>query len=168
MSESSINDELARESSGDVPTVIMRCVCACVCVYMCCYVYSVLCLCIEQRMLMHPRVFDYVCACSLSVSPRLCLSSGRKACVCDIRCVHFLTHTLFSLHFPSSYAVMLLYVSLALGRLFPLNRFVLLRTKFLLGLGAIGIVMLSLTASVGLCSLAGIKATLIIRSVTLA
>lgn len=66
-----------------------------------------------------------------------------------------------------SYILMFLYASIALGGKIPTNfsarSFVL--TRFLLGLSGIIIILLSVSASAGLCSWAGIKSTLIIAEV---
>eukprot|EP01087_Luapelamoeba_hula_P018260 TRINITY_DN5868_c0_g1_i1.p1 TRINITY_DN5868_c0_g1~~TRINITY_DN5868_c0_g1_i1.p1 ORF type:complete len:1312 (+),score=147.15 TRINITY_DN5868_c0_g1_i1:59-3994(+) len=64
-----------------------------------------------------------------------------------------------------SYCIMFLYVSLALGQLYPVNNFFFVRTRFFLGLAGVCIVMLSLLISVGLNSLWGVAATLIISEV---
>lgn len=66
-----------------------------------------------------------------------------------------------------SYLFMFLYASIALGGKIPtsfsLKNFVL--TRFLLGLSGIIIILLSVGASAGICSLIGIKSTLIIAEV---
>eukprot|EP01006_Ploeotia_vitrea_P039760 TRINITY_DN66376_c13_g3_i1.p1 TRINITY_DN66376_c13_g3~~TRINITY_DN66376_c13_g3_i1.p1 ORF type:complete len:968 (+),score=547.08 TRINITY_DN66376_c13_g3_i1:137-2905(+) len=65
-----------------------------------------------------------------------------------------------------SYFAMFLYISLALGRLWPVRgALVIVRTKFLLGLGAILIVIMSLVISVGLCSALGVQVSPIISEV---
>jgi len=64
-----------------------------------------------------------------------------------------------------SYLLMFAYVSFALGDLPGLNKQLLVSTKFLLGLGGILIVVSSLIISVGLCSAAGVEASLIIGEV---
>ncbi|GAM28587.1 hypothetical protein SAMD00019534_117630 [Acytostelium subglobosum LB1] len=67
-----------------------------------------------------------------------------------------------------SYSVMFLYVSLALGRYYPLpTRFmsIFVNSRFTLGLCGIIIVAFSISISVGICSIIGIKATLIISEV---
>lgn len=51
-----------------------------------------------------------------------------------------------------------------LGKIFPFRNF-LIKTKFILGLAGVIIVIFSLIISTGLCSLMGIKATLIISEV---
>lgn len=66
-----------------------------------------------------------------------------------------------------SYFIMFIYISFALGRLFPLNaKLMFVRTKFLLGLGAIITVCMSLAISLGLCSAFGVSMTPIISEVT--
>lgn len=66
-----------------------------------------------------------------------------------------------------SYILMFLYASIALGGKIPTNfslkSFVL--TRFLLGFSGIVIILLSVAASAGICSWAGIKSTLIIAEV---
>eukprot|EP01103_Thecamoeba_quadrilineata_P016438 TRINITY_DN5498_c0_g1_i1.p1 TRINITY_DN5498_c0_g1~~TRINITY_DN5498_c0_g1_i1.p1 ORF type:complete len:1513 (-),score=259.63 TRINITY_DN5498_c0_g1_i1:139-4677(-) len=65
-----------------------------------------------------------------------------------------------------SYLVMFLYVSLALGSYFPFeSNYLVVRSKFLLGLGGIAIVIVSVTVSVGFYSYLGVEATLIISEV---
>ncbi|RKP27617.1 patched family-domain-containing protein [Syncephalis pseudoplumigaleata] len=66
-----------------------------------------------------------------------------------------------------SYVAMLLYVSLALGRLFRAGsmRRVAVESKFLLGIGGILIVLASIMASVGFFSFMGRRCTLIIAEV---
>lgn len=66
-----------------------------------------------------------------------------------------------------SYLAMFLYVSIALGQLWPITPIstLFVRTKFLLGLSAIIVVAFSLVISVGFCAAVGIKATLIITEV---
>lgn len=65
-----------------------------------------------------------------------------------------------------SYLVMFLYASLALGGILPLAGYrYLVRSKFSLGLFGIFVVIMSVAASVGIFSLFGIKATLIIAEV---
>ncbi|GAM20374.1 hypothetical protein SAMD00019534_035490 [Acytostelium subglobosum LB1] len=67
-----------------------------------------------------------------------------------------------------SYSVMFLYVSLALGKYYPLpSRWLSLvvNSRFTLGLCGIIIVALSILISVGICSILGIKATMIISEV---
>jgi len=61
-----------------------------------------------------------------------------------------------------SYSAMFLYVSLALGEF---RCPVAVHSKFLLGLGGIVMVMMSISISVGLCSLFGLPATLVISEV---
>lgn len=62
-----------------------------------------------------------------------------------------------------SYAVMFIYISLALGRLSPFD--CAQSTKFFLGFSAIVIVACELIIANGICSYAGLKATLIISAV---
>eukprot|EP01132_Coremiostelium_polycephalum_P006736 gene6736-8352_t len=67
-----------------------------------------------------------------------------------------------------SYTVMFFYVSVALGKFYPFpRRFAsfFVHSRFALGLSGIIIVACSIAISVGLCSLMGIKATLIISEV---
>jgi len=64
-----------------------------------------------------------------------------------------------------SYAIMFLYVSFSLGRFLPIGDLFFVHTRFLLGLGGVTMVILSLIISVGLGSLFGVKATLIISEV---
>ncbi|ORY87162.1 patched sphingolipid transporter [Protomyces lactucae-debilis] len=64
-----------------------------------------------------------------------------------------------------SYLAMFLYVSLALGTSRWQGKATLVQTKFSLGLSGIAIVLLSISASVGLFSLLGVKITLIIAEV---
>eukprot|EP01133_Synstelium_polycarpum_P009861 gene9861-11524_t len=67
-----------------------------------------------------------------------------------------------------SYIVMFLYVSVALGRFYPFpSRFgsIFVNSRFSLGLFGILVVAFSIIISVGICSLIGIKATLIISEV---
>lgn len=62
---------------------------------------------------------------------------------------------------------MFLYVSFALGDLYPWKGFAsfVTRTRFILGFAGIMVVIFSVAISVGLCSFAGVKATLIISEV---
>lgn len=62
---------------------------------------------------------------------------------------------------------MFLYVSLALGELYPWKGFrsMIVRTRFALGFMGILVVIFSVIVSVGLCSFAGVEATLIISEV---
>ena len=64
-----------------------------------------------------------------------------------------------------SYAVMFLYISLALGRLWPVDRYFLVRTKFVLALSAILLVLFSLAIAVGLVASMGVEVTPIISEV---
>eukprot|EP01133_Synstelium_polycarpum_P007496 gene7496-8772_t len=67
-----------------------------------------------------------------------------------------------------SYIVMFLYVSLALGRFYPIpSRLssIIVNSRFSLGLFGILVVAFSIAISVGICSVIGIKATLIISEV---
>ncbi|EFA85411.1 hypothetical protein PPL_02414 [Heterostelium album PN500] len=67
-----------------------------------------------------------------------------------------------------SYSVMFLYVSIALGRYYPFpSRIssIFVNSRFTLGLCGIIIVAFSISISVGICSIIGIKATLIISEV---
>lgn len=66
-----------------------------------------------------------------------------------------------------SYGLMFLYASLALGGRVPreLNWRALLRTRFILGLGGILIIFLSVLSAAGVCSFIGLKSTLIIAEV---
>ena len=64
-----------------------------------------------------------------------------------------------------SYIAMFLYASAALGGTFRTNRRVFIDTKFSLGLFGIVIVLLSVTTSVGVFSILGVKITLIIAEV---
>eukprot|EP01119_Soliformovum_irregulare_P016469 TRINITY_DN4764_c0_g1_i6.p1 TRINITY_DN4764_c0_g1~~TRINITY_DN4764_c0_g1_i6.p1 ORF type:complete len:903 (+),score=239.28 TRINITY_DN4764_c0_g1_i6:61-2769(+) len=61
-----------------------------------------------------------------------------------------------------SYCVMLVYIALALGTLFPIRstKYLLIDTKFTLGLGVMIMVAGSLTTSMGLCGMFGLKNTL--------
>ena len=62
-----------------------------------------------------------------------------------------------------SYCVALLYIAIALGRLFPIQKkYVAVDSKFFLGVGAISIVIQSILISTGFCSYLGIKSTLFI------
>ncbi|KAJ4461389.1 putative Niemann-Pick type protein 1B [Paratrimastix pyriformis] len=65
-----------------------------------------------------------------------------------------------------SYALMFVYVSVALGRVYkvPVAQF-FVRSKFLLGLAGIIMVIFSVVAAAGICSLIGVHATLIISEV---
>ncbi|CAK9436771.1 uncharacterized protein LODBEIA_P12930 [Lodderomyces beijingensis] len=66
-----------------------------------------------------------------------------------------------------SYIAMFIYASLALGGKLPKNISLrsLVKTRFMLGLSGIIIIMLSVTASVGVFSMIGLKSTLIIAEV---
>lgn len=64
-----------------------------------------------------------------------------------------------------SYVVMFIYASLSLGSTFTFTQNSLVRSKFTLGLFGIIIVLLSVVASVGICSAFGVKTTLIIAEV---
>ncbi|EFA84746.1 Niemann-Pick C type protein [Heterostelium album PN500] len=67
-----------------------------------------------------------------------------------------------------SYSVMFVYISIALGRYYPIpSRFssFFVNSRFTLGLSGIFIVALSIATSVGICSVIGVKATLIISEV---
>lgn len=64
-----------------------------------------------------------------------------------------------------SYAVMFFYISLALGRLWPLDRRFLVRTKCTLAFSAILLVLFSLAIAVGLVCSMGVKMTPIISEV---
>ena len=66
-----------------------------------------------------------------------------------------------------SYAMMFLYVSVALGRISLSGGVarVFVGTKFMLGLGGIAIVLMALAISAGLCAAFGVQATLIISEV---
>ncbi|RLV94706.1 Niemann-Pick type C-related protein 1 [Spathaspora sp. JA1] len=65
-----------------------------------------------------------------------------------------------------SYLVMFIYASLALGGKLPSTTiYSLVKTRFMLGLSGILIILLSVTASVGFFSLVGLKSTLIIAEV---
>lgn len=63
-----------------------------------------------------------------------------------------------------SYLLMFIYSSLALGK-FPTSKEGLVFTRFLLGLGGIVIIILSVTSAAGFCALLGLKSTLIIAEV---
>lgn len=62
---------------------------------------------------------------------------------------------------------MFVYVGLAMGKIFPLRKDVgfFVRTKFALGLAGVLLVISSLIVSLGLCTYARLKATLIISEV---
>ncbi|ODV77860.1 uncharacterized protein CANTADRAFT_26879 [Suhomyces tanzawaensis NRRL Y-17324] len=65
-----------------------------------------------------------------------------------------------------SYICMFLYASLALGGKWPKATLsFLIRTRFLLGLGGITIILMSILSSAGLCAVIGLKSTLIIAEV---
>ncbi len=65
-----------------------------------------------------------------------------------------------------SYAIMFLYISFSLGRVYPFNtQYFFVRTKFLLGFSAILIVICSMIISLGLCSAFGVEVTPIISEV---
>ena len=64
-----------------------------------------------------------------------------------------------------SYVVMFLYASIALGNTFSYGQSALIESKFTLGLFGVVIVLISVSASVGLFSAFGLKVTLIIAEV---
>jgi Niemann-Pick C1 protein len=65
-----------------------------------------------------------------------------------------------------SYAIMFIYISFAMGKVYPFKcSMTFVRTKFLLGLGAIFIVICSVAISFGICSAIGVKVTPIITEV---
>ena len=65
-----------------------------------------------------------------------------------------------------SYLAMFGYTSMALGKIFPIrNKFVVVDSKFLIGLAAIAMVLLSLLAGLGVCSMAGLESTVIVNLV---
>ncbi|XP_054158157.1 NPC intracellular cholesterol transporter 1-like [Oppia nitens] len=63
-----------------------------------------------------------------------------------------------------SYIVMFIYISISLGRFTSFRR-LFIDSKMILGLSGVAIVLLSVTASIGILSFAGIKSTLIIVEV---
>jgi Niemann-Pick C1 protein len=66
-----------------------------------------------------------------------------------------------------AYLAMFLYVSLSLGDYFPLKNIsqIFVKTKFLLGLAGVVVVLCSIIITYGLCALAGVKASLVVNQV---
>ncbi len=63
----------------------------------------------------------------------------------------------------TSFAVVYVYFSLTLGRIFPIQgKFCLTETKFFIGLVCIGILALSITMAAGICSISGFQESLLV------
>ena len=67
----------------------------------------------------------------------------------------------------AAYVAMFLYVSLTLGDYFPLKSLsqLFVKSKFLLGLAGVLMVICSLIISYGLCGFSGVKASLVVNQV---